>query len=883
MPITETIGDVVRRHAAATPDVPALVVEGQFPLTYGTMAVLLDRIRARINAAGFGLGDRIAVVGPNSPATATLVTGIMGCATAVPMNPDLSVGEFAIYLRDLKVQAVAVDSAMDNPVRAAAREIGLPILEVDHVEEGIAGVIDIRPVSKPATASRPGAAQADDLALVMTTSGTTSHSKVVPVTHRQYSTKFVRAARGVELTAADRCLSLMPLFHTNGLYSVLGATFYAGGSIAFLPEFSVPAFFGALVTLAPTWYAAIYTFHHTICAAARDHADAVKNARLRFIRTGSGALAATVTEGLEALFRAPVIETYSSTEVGRISATPLPPVVHRPRTVGIPDRDEVAILGLDDRVLSVGERGEVVVRSAEIFSGYENDPAANAQCFVNGWFRTGDEGVFDEDGYLTLTGRIKDIINRGGEKITPSEVDDALLQHPDVAAAVTFPVPHATLGQDIAAAVVPVKGTKLTDEILTIFLRRRLAAFKLPRRFVIVDEIPKGPTGKFERRKLAEAFDLVVDSAVARPEPKDVRPATALEAKLQRLWAEVLRLDRVGLHEDFFTLGGDSLQAVDLFLRVEKEFGRRLPRAVLFEADTVAKMAEHIEAAVPSSCIVPIQTKGDLPPFFCVHDGYGQVLSYRELSRFLGENQPFYGIQARGIDGEEEPFVDIHDMAAHYVREIRKVQTEGPYYIGGHSMGGRVAYLMAQRLQAAGQEVAFLGLFDTYSGYGQRKIGKDEWLARHLERIKSIPPGQLPGYLWLRVQNLAELIFLRVRFECYSAAWHFYKSRGKPLPRFMYRVEPATDMVRRSIYQPEPYDGDATLFKCELFTWTHTDAHDGWKQLIRGKLDIRLLPGGHNEIMRQPHVRTVAAELADALEKARAAHIRPIVGSARAS
>jgi acyl-CoA synthetase (AMP-forming)/AMP-acid ligase II/thioesterase domain-containing protein/acyl carrier protein len=882
--VTETIGDVIRRHAAATPDSPALVVEGQSPLTYRALADLLDRTRERLNAAGFGRGDRIAIVGPNSPATATLVTGILGCATAVPMNPALSVGEFAIYLRDLKVQAVAVDSAMDNPVRAAAREIGLPILEVEHGKDGVAGTIDIRPTSKPATASRPGAAQADDFALVLATSGTTSHSKVVPVTHRQYSTKFVRAARGVELTEADRCLSLMPLFHANGLYSVLGATLYAGGSIAFLPEFSVPAFFGALVTLAPTWYAAIYTFHHSICAAAPNHADAVKSARLRFIRTGSGALAARVTEELEALFRAPVIETYSSTETGRISATPLPPILHRPGTVGIPDRNEVAILGPDDRFLSPGERGEVVVRSAEVFSGYENDPAANARCLIDGWYRTGDEGVFDEDGYLTLTGRIKDIINRGGEKITPSEVDDALLQHPDVAAAVTFPVPHATLGQDVAAAVVPVKGTKLTDEILTNFLRRRLAAFKLPRRFVIVDEIPKGPTGKFERRKLAEAFDLVIDSAIARPEPtKDDRPATALEVKLRRLWQETLRLERVGLHEDFFMLGGDSLQAVELFLRVEKEFGRRLPRSVLFEADTVAKMAEHIEAVVPSSCIVPIQATGDLPPFFCVHDGYGQVLSYRELSRFLGENQPFYGIQARGIDGEEEPFVRIEDMAAHYVKEIRKVQPEGPYYIGGHSMGGRVAYLMAQQLQAAGQDVAFLGLFDTYSGYGQRKIGKRDWLARHLERIKSIPPGRLPGYLWLRVLNLSELIYLRVRFECYSAAWNFYKSRGKPLPRFLYRVEPATDMVRRSNYQPQPFDGDATLFKCELFTWTHTDAHDGWKELIRGTLDIRPLPGGHNEIMRQPHVRTVAAELADALAKARSVEARHIRISAKAS
>jgi acyl carrier protein len=414
-----------------------------------------------------------------------------------------------------------------------------------------------------------------------------------------------------------------------------------------------------------------------------------------------------------------VIETYSSTEAGRIAGTPLPPVRRKPGTVGLPVKDEVAILSADDRVLPPGECGEVVIRAAPIFSGYENDPAANAQCFVDGWFRTGDEGVFDADGYLTITGRIKDIINRGGEKITPSEVDGALKDHPDVVAAVTFPVPHATLGQEVAAAVVPAQGAELTDETLTRFLRGRLAPFKVPRRFVIVDEIPNGAAGKIQRRSLAEAFGLVTDSSKIRPVAIDERQPTALEGKLQRLWADALGLERVGLHEDFFMLGGDSLQAVELFLQVERQLGWRHPRSVLFEAGTVAKMAQRIEESIPSPCLVPIQPRGDRPSFFCVHDGNGQVLNYRDLSRFLGKSQPFYGIQCRGLDGEEEPFTRIDDMAAHYVREIRKVQPSGPYYLGGYSFGGRVAFVMAQHFRAAGQDVALLALFDTYSACGQ--------------------------------------------------------------------------------------------------------------------------------------------------------------------
>jgi acyl-CoA synthetase (AMP-forming)/AMP-acid ligase II/thioesterase domain-containing protein/acyl carrier protein len=856
------------------PDAPALLAEGQDPLTYGALARQMDEAQRRLNAMGYGRGDRIAIVAHNGAALAALVTGIMGCAVAVPMNPVLSVGEFVIYLRDLKVQAVAVDAGIETAARAAARKIGLPVLEVEPAAGDTAGLIEIAAGATAGTPVRPGPAQTDDLALVLATSGTTSHSKVVPISHRQLVTKVARHARAQKMTAADRCLNLMPLFHAHGLYTALGATLFSGASVVTLPEFSVESFFRLIATLAPTWYTGSYTFHHAIYAAAPNHADEVKKAQLRFLKTASGRLDTQIVEALEKLFHAPVIEVYSSTETSHICSTPLPPAVRKPGTVGVPIDGRIAIMGPDDRLLPPGARGEVVVESGEVFSGYENDPAANAECFVDGWFRTGDEGVFDGDGYLTLTGRIKDIINRGGEKITPSEVDGALKAHPDVADAVTFPVPHATLGQEVAAAVVPEQGADLTDEVLAKFLRGRLAPFKIPRRFVIVDEIPKGPTGKVSRHGLAEQFGLVTDSAAACPERvEDDRPATALEAKLQRLWAEVLGLDRVGLHEDFFMLGGDSLQAVELFLRVETELGRRLPRSVLFEAGTVAKMAERIDAAVPSSCIVPIQTKGKHPPFFCIHDGNGQVLNYRDLSRFLGDAQPFYGIQCRGLDGEEEPFTRIEDMAEYYIREIRKVQPSGPYYIGGYSFGGRVAYVMAQRMHAAGDDVALLALFDTYSAYGQQMVRTRDWLSHHVQRIRSVPPSRLPGYLGLRMQNLAKMIYMRARLKSYSAAWHLYKSRGKPLPRVLRRPVAANDMIRRN-YRALPYDGDATLFKAELYAWTHPVQHEGWKRLIRGKLDVRPIPGRHYEIMNQPHVRTVAAELADALDKARTAYAR---------
>jgi thioesterase domain-containing protein len=260
-------------------------------------------------------------------------------------------------------------------------------------------------------------------------------------------------------------------------------------------------------------------------------------------------------------------------------------------------------------------------------------------------------------------------------------------------------------------------------------------------------------------------------------------------------------------------------------------------------------MARRIEDLTPSPCLVPIQPKGDKPPFFCVHDGNGEVLNYRDLARLVGEAQPFYGIQCRGLDGEDVPFTRIEDMAAHYVGEIKKVQEVGPYFLGGYSFGGRVAYVMAQRLRAAGEEVALLALFDTNSGYGQRRVTTADWLAHHRQRLKALPFHRMPAYLCLRVRNLAKMVYMGLRQRC-------------------------NDIIRRD-YKPRTYDGNAILFKAERYAWTHADAHDGWRDLVKGRLEIRPIPGRHYEIVRQPHVQDLAAELAGALDRAQAVSAGP--------
>lgn len=501
----------MREHARITPGAPALIGDKRNPLTYRDLVSTMERVHHRLNVMGFGRGNRIATVGDGDDANAALVVAVWDAATAVPMNPALSAAEFATYFRSQQVEAVAVDAGLDTSARAAARDLGLPVLDVIRIAEHTAGLIDIRPmVAAPAGLS--GRVEPEELAMVLLTSGTSSHSKIVPVLQRQLALKADRYARALRLTPADRCLNLMPLFHGHGLQGALAPTLLTGGAFATPGGFSTDGFFRLLGTLAPTWYTGSYTFHLSICAAARDHAGDIEKSRLRAVRVSSGRLDPAISDELERRLGALVLENYSCSEVSLICSAPLPPAVRKRGTVGrpLPGGNEVAIMGPDGRILPAGERGEVVVRSADVFSGYENDDDANAECFVAGWYRTGDEGVFDSDGHLTLTGRIKEMINRGGEKISPTEVDAAMMAFPGVREAICFPVPHPSLGEEVAAVVVLEPGAELSAGALRADLVQRIAGFKVPKRIIFAEVIPKNATGKPQRRTLADFYGVVV-------------------------------------------------------------------------------------------------------------------------------------------------------------------------------------------------------------------------------------------------------------------------------------------------------------------------------------------------------------------------------------
>jgi acyl-CoA synthetase (AMP-forming)/AMP-acid ligase II/acyl carrier protein len=375
----------------------------------------------------------------------------------------------------------------------------------------------------------------------------------------------------------------MPLFHIHGLIAAVTSSLSVGASVVCTPGFMAAKFFDWLGEHQPTWYTAVPTMHQAIVAGSEGQEQIIADCPLRFVRSSSSSLPPIVAKRLEEMFGVPVIEAYGMTEAAhQMCSNPLPPKARKFGSVGIAAGPEVGVMDTEGQLLEVGQIGEVVIRGANVTAGYEANPKANSEAFTDGWFRTGDEGRIDAEGYLVLTGRLKKIINLGGEKISPREIDEVLLEHPDVAQVVTFAMPDARLGEEVAAAVVLGAAASADEYDLLQFAADKLAEYKIPKRIVLLDAIPKGPTGKLQRIGLAKKLGL--DEVVQKQQDKAayVAPRNDLEAQLAEICSEVLGVERVGVDDNCFDLGGHSLRAVVFISRIRDRFSLDLPLRKLF-------------------------------------------------------------------------------------------------------------------------------------------------------------------------------------------------------------------------------------------------------------------------------------------------------------
>jgi acyl-CoA synthetase (AMP-forming)/AMP-acid ligase II len=484
---------------------PAIGAPGRPWLTHGGLRALAARTVSALNAMGIGRNDRVAMVLPNGPEMATVFIAVACGATTAPLNPAYKAEEFDFYLADLNAKALIVMQGWDTPARAVAEKRGIAVVELVPGEAAGDFTLSTTLSGAPAQGDMAGGmAEAEDVALVLHTSGTTSRPKIVPLRHINITASAYHIGEALQLTPDDVCLNIMPLFHIHGLIAAVLSSLAAGASVSCTPGFNAFKFFAQYDEVRPTWFTAVPTMHQALLSLAARNAELIARGRLRLIRSSSASLPPQVMMDLEEVFHVPVIESYGMTEAAhQMAANPLPPRQHFPGSVGMASGPEIAIMDEDGHMMPTGELGEIVIRGRNVTAGYENNPDANAKAFTNGWFRTGDEGYLDAEGYLRLTGRLKEIINRGGEKVSPLEVDNVLSEHPDVAQVLTFAMPHPKLGEEVAAAVVLREGAVPNEHAIREFAGTKLAAFKVPRKIVFLPEIPKGATGKLMRIGLA--------------------------------------------------------------------------------------------------------------------------------------------------------------------------------------------------------------------------------------------------------------------------------------------------------------------------------------------------------------------------------------------
>lgn len=584
VPVAATVLDLLAMRGRRQPLAPAIVYADGRAVSYALLHRTIERAGASLAALGIGRSSRVATALPNGSDAAVAELAVMSWATCVPIDPSIETSACTALLLALKVDALVARAGDDSPAIAAARALGLAVVRLQPgptAGSGCPGWCG-EEARAPVQAMAPAAG---DVALVLRSSGSTGQPKVVPLTHAQL---IARASRN-PIDAGDRGLCAVPMFTASAIESNLTATVVAGASVAFLPTFDPAQIVAGFARLQPTYLWAGPAVLAALLDALPSTAGTVPGS-LRLLRTGGAPLAPALQEALEARLGIPVMQGYGMTETGGIARIPLPPAPRPAGSVGKPLWPDVAILDHANGIGRSCEVGEVVVRGPGVMTAYENAPEANREAFRDGWFRTGDLGRFDASGYLYLTGRLREMINRGGFKVAPAQVDAAMLRHPAVAEAAAFPVAHPSLGEDVAVAVVLRPRAAATASELRTHASRHLAPFEVPNAVVIVDALLRNAAGKVDRAALAQALRDDVRPAFREASGDD-------EIRIAGLFAAVLKHPAVGADDNFFALGGDSLTGMQVVVRVTAAYGIDVPVQRLFEAPTPALFAEVVRQA----------------------------------------------------------------------------------------------------------------------------------------------------------------------------------------------------------------------------------------------------------------------------------------------
>jgi aspartate racemase len=882
-PREKTVHELFEEQAKKTPQAEA-VVFGRERLSYGQLNERANRLAGFLSKRG--VGPEV-LVGLCVERSLEMVVGLLGILKAggayVPLDPAYPKERLAFMLEDTGAPVVLTQESLSE---------SLPEGQFERVRLDA----DWPEIARESAENPPSEATAENLAYVIYTSGSTGTPKGVSIRHRSV-VRLVRETDYATFGPEEVFLQFAPISFDASTFEVWGPLLNGARLVVMPPGFLSLEELGAAIKrhkVSTLWLTA-GLFHQMV----ETQIDGLRGVR-QLLAGGDVLSVPHVERVLRELPDCRLINGYGPTENTTFTCCH---TVRRDEPLGasVPIGRPIAntrVFILDDwrQPVPIGVPGELYIGGDGLARDYYRRPELTAQRFLPNPFggegekrlyRTGDRARFRADGTIEFLGRFDDQVKIRGFRIEPGEIEAALSQHPGVREAVVVAREDDPGQKRLVAYVVGKEGMPGSSDLRG-YLKQKLPEYMVPSAFLFLDALPLTPNGKVDRRALP--------APEGRPELEEgyVAPRTPTEEVLSRIWAQVLGLDRVGVHDNFFDLGGHSLLAVRLFSQIEKSFDRHLPLAAIFQGPTVAQLASLLqdEGWTPSwSALVAINAGGSRPPFYCIHAIGGNVLTYADLSRHLGPDQPVYALQARGLDGKNPPHTRIEEMAAHYIKEIRELQPEGPYSMGGSSAGGVVAFEMAQQLVAAGQDVAVLALFDTWSPDSLSMVKDMSRLRRRATRFferVDLHTGNLLAAEGLK-GKLAYVATksVRVRKRLALAGIGYWKKLKEltreivdPLPPTLRKVE-NTSRNALDRYVPKAYPGRITLFRATKQPAAfNPDRELGWSRFAEGGVEVYDVPGHHGAIVYEPRIGILARQLAECLERARSAHLSPR-GSAR--
>jgi len=867
--IEQSIGDRFEQQVVKYPGHLAAKSKHR-ELTYDALNQRANHLARALLAATTGQDQPIAVLLDHD---AALLAGILGILKTgkifVPLDPYFPYERNNHILEDSRAETIVTDEK-NRPLVHSLSQNRRRVINIDEIGSGSA----IENLGLPIAP--------DAIAYILYTSGSTGRPKGVMQSHRNALHDTMQFTNALHIQRSER----INLFYSCSARSLRGifAALLNGASLFF---FNLKE--EGITNLADWLRKEEISLYHSVPSVFRQLASTLTGKEslpaLRLIRLGGERVLAADVECYKKYFsqRCLMSVGMGTTETGtfrqyfidketQVSGSVVP------SGYPVPDM-EVLILSDDKQQLGFNSVGEIAIRSPYLTSGYWRNPRLTRASFLPGdapIYLTGDVGRILPDGCLECLGRKDFQAKIRGFRIEPAEIEKTLLQHEGIKENVVVAREDNGGEKRLVAYIVMDGRPPPTVTELRSFLQQKLPDYMVPSAFVFLEALPLTPNGKVDRLALP---------APGRERPETevefIAPVRRVERELARIWEELLGLEHLGIHDNFFDLGGHSLLAARMFAEIQKAFGKKLPLSTLFQGATIQHLAGIIGEAKPSEplpSLVAIQPQGSKPPFFCIHELFGDVFCYRKLAHYLGQDQPFYGLRARGLEGTDEPFKEINAMASYYIDEIRAIKPEGPYFVGGLSFGGIVAFEMAQQLQAQGHQVALVALLDSVapvSGHGSGRRGNILYnLVKHF-------PDWLIGLSQLTTEQWRELVQLKLKMANATMADIFGSRKPGQMPSFIKGIGDLLEFPeqQREVawvqyqafyhYEPRVYAGPLTLFRARMQPlFSVHDPDNGWRRLAAGGLDIRVIPGNHLGMLQEPHVKVLAEQLRAYLDEA---------------